>query len=499
MSIQNNGELDCTSNFSDQIGELYLNQQASDVTFIINNDRIPAHKCILTARNAYFQSLFFGAFSDPIRNVFNLNESLETYQIIDNPMATFKNLLKFLYTGRLSLDKLWYTGVLELFRLADAFCVDDLKSFIPTYLANKLSLDNWCTTLRTASFFDLTLLKTAVLIFIFQNVVEVLHQADFKVISQTDLCFLLEHGAFWAPEVEMFESILGWYEYNQDADIETIISHIRFPTIGDRNIQATINQFSIENVDHLLDVIRKQATNKYLRRCVPMKPDINIASHEFNAKTISGDNPTRLLDERSENEYTSHLITGSDDHCIVVELGTLCIINQLKIRLSDHSYSYYVAVSLSQNDWVRVVDFTEFVCRSYQELYFEPRSVRYIKLVGTSNRSEVDRKFAEFRVLNLKAYYTPNQPALVNGFISPTRNVAKVERGAWVIEGFCDSTLDSPNVILNGTPNRILNRHYTDHSGYTCHKIVHRRGKYCCSVSSAFLHWISAFASVGRR
>lgn len=73
--------------------------------------------------------------------------------------------------------------------------------------------------------------------------------------------------------------------------------------------------------------------------------------------------------------------------------------------------------------------------------------------------------------IQLESYYTPHQPALVNGLISPTRNVAKVNHGASVIEGFCDSTEDTPNVILNGTPNRVLNRHYTNHSGYTCHKI----------------------------
>lgn len=49
------------------------------------------------------------------------------------------------------------------------------------------------------------------------------------------------------------------------------------------------------------------------------------------------------------------------------------------------SYSYYIEVSMEQKDWVRVIDHGDYYCRSWQYLYFEPRVVQYIKIVGTNN------------------------------------------------------------------------------------------------------------------
>lgn len=40
---------------------------------------------------------------------------------------------------------------------------------------------------------------------------------------------------------------------------------------------------------------------------------------------------------------------------------------------------------MDQKNWVRVIDYTEYFCRSWQYLYFEPRIVLYIRIVGTNN------------------------------------------------------------------------------------------------------------------
>lgn len=68
------------------------------------------------------------------------------------------------------------------------------------------------------------------------------------------------------------------------------------------------------------------------------------------------------------------------------------------------SYSYYVDVSMDQKDWVRVVDHSKYLCRSWQELYFPPKVVRYIRIVGTHNTVN-----KVFHVVALEAYYTKKQ------------------------------------------------------------------------------------------
>lgn len=41
--------------------------------------------------------------------------------------------------------------------------------------------------------------------------------------------------------------------------------------------------------------------------------------------------------------------------------------------------------SMNQKDWVMLVNHKHYFCRSWQYLYFEPRVVLYIRIVGTNN------------------------------------------------------------------------------------------------------------------
>lgn len=123
-----------------------------------------------------------------------------------------------------------------------------------------------------------------------------------------------------------------------------------------------------------------------------------------------------------EKGYTRHSITDSGDQNIVVELGTICIINHLKMLLWDkdiRAYSYYIETSVNKLNWDRVVDHTKYHCRSWQYLFFASRAVRYIKLVGTFNTSN-----KVFHVVALEAYFTSKFPTMVDGLIVPNNNVA---------------------------------------------------------------------------
>lgn len=147
----------------------------------------------------------------------------------------------------------------------------------------------------------------------------------------------------------------------------------------------------ILDADNLLDAIEEQSVSKYLPYRAALWPDKNVASPKFQSCTIRGECRSELLngDVTSydlEKGYTCHNI--NDDGGIVVELGTICIINHIKMLLWDRdarSYSYYVEVSPNQVQWQRVIDYSKYHCRSWQFLYFDAKPVRYVKIVGTHN------------------------------------------------------------------------------------------------------------------
>lgn len=143
-----------------------------------------------------------------------------------------------------------------------------------------------------------------------------------------------------------------------------------------------------------------------------------------------------------------------------MELGTICIINHIKILLWDRdarSYSYFIELSVDQKHWERVIDHTEYNCRSWQFLYFPVHAAKYIKLVGTHNTVN-----KIFHVVALEAKFTSQVPQLVQGLIKPTYNVATVEKSAIVVEGVSRTR----HALLNGDVEK-----YDWDSGYTCHQL----------------------------
>ncbi|VDL95731.1 unnamed protein product, partial [Schistocephalus solidus] len=100
---------------------------------------------------------------------------------------------------------------------------------------------------------------------------------------------------------------------------------------------------------------------------------------------------------------------------------------------SRRSYSYYVEVALSkEGTWHRVVDYSNYACRSWQTLYFPARVIRLIRII-------------------------------------PRNNVATVQLGATVLEGVSrlrNSLIDGDVLVYN------LNY------GFTCHQL----GNGCIAV-----------------
>lgn len=44
--------------------------------------------------------------------------------------------------------------------------------------------------------------------------------------------------------------------------------------------------------------------------------------------------------------------------------------------LPHRSYSYFIEVSMDELDWIRVIDHSHYLCRSWQKLYFPARVCR---------------------------------------------------------------------------------------------------------------------------
>lgn len=188
-----------------------MNPKYSDVSFVVENTIIPAHKTMLMARSSYFEKLLTGGFSEAKQSEINLQV----------PLDAFKVILRFIYTGCMSLTSLNVNQIIDVYVLVDLYDLE-LKESIQKYLEVILSVENCFEMHNAASLHSMDGLNQACLGFMDARSTELIKHDNFKLISSTLLCTLLKRDTFYAPEIDIFMAVKDWISNNPAADSKVI-------------------------------------------------------------------------------------------------------------------------------------------------------------------------------------------------------------------------------------------------------------------------------------
>lgn len=472
------GVVDHSSNLAQDIGALFLNDEYTDVTLRVNGQLFHAHKVILASRSQYFRALLFGG----------LRESRQAeVEIKDTNLTAFKILLKYIYTGYVSLGSEKEEIVLEILSLAHQYGFEDLESSICDYLKDALRIHNICIIYDMSSLYNLDTLKTFCEDFMDKNALPILNHESFFSISPTALKSIIGRDSFCAPEIHIFQGVREWVKHNphiSKEDHQLILKAIRLPLISLSDLLNCVRPTGLISPDQILDAIKakNESRDMDLKYRGYLMPGENVAIASKGSQVLQGEMRANLLDGNStsydmDRGFTRHPIDDNNGQGILIKLGMQCIINHFKMMLWDRDqrgYSYYIEVSMDQKDWVRVIDHTRYHCRSWQYLYFPKQVARYIRIVGSNNT--VNRVF---HVVAFEAYFNKEDVELQKGLLAPKENVALVTKSALVIEGVSRIR----NNLLNGDI-----YHYDWDSGYTCHQLG--SGSICVQLGQPY--WLSS-------
>ena len=151
---------------------LLKKETISDVHFIVQNLKIPAHKAVLAARSPVFAAMFQSEMQE--------NSSNEVV-VTDMEPDALKQMLQFIYTGRCQIGA-WTE---DLFFAADKYDIKDLKEICEDELRMKLCVDNAIRFLILSDLHRATKLKASCVSFINQNAVEVMNKPAWDDLMKT--------------------------------------------------------------------------------------------------------------------------------------------------------------------------------------------------------------------------------------------------------------------------------------------------------------------------
>ncbi|XP_050956384.1 BTB/POZ domain-containing protein 9 [Labeo rohita] len=453
-------EIDHVHLLSEQLGSLVSGQEYSDVTFVVEQKRFPAHRVILAARCHYFRALLYGGMKE--------SQPQAEVRLEDTRAEAFGMLLQYLYTGRASLSSAREEVLLDFLGLANRYGLQLLEDSTSEFLRTVLNTQNVCLVFDVATLYSLSALAAACCSYMDRHAPDVLLSDGFMALSKAALLTVVRRDSFAASEREIFQALARWCRQNGDGTAtQEVMSAVRLPLMTLTEMLNTVRPSGLVSPDDLLDAIkmRSESRDMDLNYRGMLIPEENIATMKYGAQVVKGELKSALLDGDTQNYdldhgFSRHPIEEDGRAGIQVKLGQAYIINHIRILLWDRdsrSYSYYIEVSMDELDWVRVVDHSKFLCRSWQNLYFSPRVCRYVRIVGTHNTVN-----KVFHLVAFECMFTNRPFTLEKGIVVPSENVATVSACASVTEGVSRSR----NALLNGDT-----RNYDWDSGYTCHQL----------------------------
>lgn len=129
-----------SSQLIDELEKLFENMKYADVTFITSGRKFLAHKAILASRSPVFDAMFEHPTKEKLSN---------QVEITDIHPDVFRELLRFIYTGRLTLKTMEMMAV-GLHAAADKYLLDRLKADCEDHLIRRMSPENCIQLLLNA-------------------------------------------------------------------------------------------------------------------------------------------------------------------------------------------------------------------------------------------------------------------------------------------------------------------------------------------------------------
>jgi len=146
-------ETELPSSLQTDFKYLYSNKVFTDITFLVEGQKIEAHKCVLAARCEKFRAMFQEYFKEGQQNEIALECKL----------GPFQAMLEYLYTDTIPPN---FEMLLDLLALAEEYLLLHLKSICEIRMLDSLDIYNAASLLVAADLYRCEVLKKYCLSFI---------------------------------------------------------------------------------------------------------------------------------------------------------------------------------------------------------------------------------------------------------------------------------------------------------------------------------------------
>lgn len=223
----------------------------ADVHFIVDQEKIPAHKLVLSIGSPVFMAMFYGS-----------GCQMQTQTQIEIPDAdplSFKHMLKYLYTDEMHIGP---DSVMNTLYISKKYAIEALECECVNFLKNNLRSDNAFMLLEQALLFDETRLTELCLNTIDRNTIDAFSAECFLDINLNTLILILKRDSLGISEFKLYNFVIKWahnqclkqnlYPINRENQKKVLgeaVSLIRFPLMSKEEFAKAVSQEDTRIID----------------------------------------------------------------------------------------------------------------------------------------------------------------------------------------------------------------------------------------------------------
>ncbi|ASK51356.1 BTB kelch-domain protein [Eptesipox virus] len=210
-----------------------------DVTLIANNEKIQAHKIILSSASDYFKAMLSNNFKE---------SSMTEITIYGIDALTLKQLIKYIYTGDLQISE---SNVEVLLMKADYLQITSVVKLCELFLLKKLSIYNCVKMYNFTKEFNRYEIAKTILQFIIENIMDVITDPMFKTLTFNDMYNILKSDDLNINDEDMAAIILTkWLTETSNICTKKLLNCIRIQLLSKYAIQILQQHICInENLE----------------------------------------------------------------------------------------------------------------------------------------------------------------------------------------------------------------------------------------------------------
>ena len=343
-----------------------VDSELCDVILLVGNEKLPAHRCVLSASSHYFRSMFAqGSFAE---------SSSTEVQLFSIDSGALKSILDMIYLGTLSLDLSNVYAVLEaadlmLMETVRKYCAD----FFTEILGSSVAMENVLYIRQASQMYSMDAVAKRCERFVAVNFPTVVKSDAFTALTLKELKHYISSDEIHLGDEEVFmNAAVRWILANKERlqYVDEIMSLVRFPLMTVDKLIHIVKPHSLMKSHQCRELVEEaliyhlQPLSQCLLQSPRTKPRITSTDERTVIYCISGVTDfrcylpafNRWYSLKAPSDFPDELAGKLSDrhHARLIAVRGFvyaCIVEKTPEEVGNYSVKAILQCNINENNW----------------------------------------------------------------------------------------------------------------------------------------------------